>query len=332
MQGWAVSKNFDNKFLLSPFLLTPTIFLLWLLMQKMGQTGLDAATVIFLVFVGLFDQPHIARTFARTHFDQIEFLRHRVAHILLIPILFLLGIASIKLRFAELLLFVIAVLGQWHIFRQNFGFVRIFPIENSDINLTRKIRSSESNFFLLLFLNSLTPYLLRSDLYFSELLAPARELIIIWKWLVLLLCIVVGSIWLINSLRANNHSKKLIRPKYLFVLGVVFVYAINYQLASWVPIQLMIVLETCYHDIQYQGWMNLYQQRVLRQSKRGVRYWLFGSFVYGLVMLYISETLNEFAIFVNMLVLYHYIIEGFIWKFKSQPELKTMLSEYLARP
>ena len=98
-----------------------------------------------------------------------------------------------------------------------------------------------------------------------------------------------------------------------------------FGLAHFLPIPVMLVLETIYHDVQYHGWMNLYERRVLKHKESKITKWVVFAFAYGMLTIFVDDYFGQTAFIINMIVLYHYIAEGFIWKFRTQAELRPML-------
>jgi hypothetical protein len=91
-------------------------------------------------------------------------------------------------------------------------------------------------------------------------------------------------------------------------------------------------LETTYHDVQYQGWMMNFQRKRFPEKRRMVRRWLLMALAYGLVV-GVIEVVGLMSprwswLFVPfwMIVLWHYWVEGRIWRMRKQPELRAVLA------
>ncbi|MAF34842.1 hypothetical protein CMO91_03270 [Candidatus Woesearchaeota archaeon] len=119
-------------------------------------------------------------------------------------------------------------------------------------------------------------------------------------------------------------------PKVLLVVATVGTsYLIN--LDPFMPLLMLLVLDSIYHDVQYQGWMAHYQKKFFPNVKNVAGKWLAASIVYGIiagVLEYYSFSGGFFAyLFVpfSMLVAYHYYVDGLIWKFRKDHRLRKTL-------
>jgi hypothetical protein len=120
-------------------------------------------------------------------------------------------------------------------------------------------------------------------------------------------------------------------PKLLFMGCALFThYLVFYSLA--VSFLVAEALETAYHTVQYQGWMIHYQRRRFPEVKRVALKWAGLSLLYGTVagVVEVYSLLDHpwavwlFAPF-TMLVLFHYYVDGLIWRFRQYPELSRVL-------
>jgi hypothetical protein len=90
-------------------------------------------------------------------------------------------------------------------------------------------------------------------------------------------------------------------------------------------------LKTAYHDVQYQGWIMHYQRRRFRLG-RVVAVWIGLALLYGLavgILEIVGLTHAGWAYLFTpftMLVLFHYYIDGKIWKLRDYPELRALLT------
>lgn len=116
-------------------------------------------------------------------------------------------------------------------------------------------------------------------------------------------------------------------PKLLFLLAIISTYYFTYVISD-PPFGLLVALETLYHDVQYQGWVLHFQRR--RFGLHVWKKWLAASLLYGLIfgsfasLSYFHETMEWFLAPFIMLVLFHYYIDGRIWRFSNSPELKKI--------
>jgi hypothetical protein len=130
---WIVNQPYDLFFFIGSCLLTLAF---WALYQVAHHSHMflqgDSILITYFIFTTFFDHPHIFQTFSRTHFDPIEFKKHRILHTWGIAILILIGFGAITLnREAELIVFA-SFLGTYHIIRQHYGFLKAYKNLNQD--------------------------------------------------------------------------------------------------------------------------------------------------------------------------------------------------------
>jgi hypothetical protein len=118
-------------------------------------------------------------------------------------------------------------------------------------------------------------------------------------------------------------------PKLVFLLASLGTHGLVFRATS-TPFLVAESLETAYHNVQYQGWMMHYQRRRFGGTRVVLR-WLAMAFAYGLVVGTIEviglteETLSWMFLPFFMLVLYHYYVDGKIWKLSKDPELRAAM-------
>jgi hypothetical protein len=104
--------------------------------------------------------------------------------------------------------------------------------------------------------------------------------------------------------------------------------------ATAIPFLVAEALETVYHDVQYQGWMMHYQQRRFPDYKKIALKWFGVAMLYGVVVGFIEVyglmhrgwAMWLFVPF-TMIVLWHYYVDGLIWRFRDYPELRRQMFE-----
>jgi len=127
------------------------------------------------------------------------------------------------------------------------------------------------------------------------------------------------QLWLVRTRRPVNLPKILLLVAALGTHGLVFFFTAT-------PFLIAEALETTYHDVQYQGWMRHYQKR--RFGPQVLRRWLFMALAYGCivgvieVVAYSVPALGWIFIPFGMIVLWHYWVDGKIWRMRQQPELR----------
>lgn len=322
MHPWIVSKSFDLCLFAGTYLVGPFCYGLFVTQQGASWSTLSEENVLifFMLFTAIFDAPHIFQTFYRTHWDGLEFPRRRFFHSF--SVLLAIGVAlfsdSIGLR--DLFLTLLGVYGSWHILKQNIGFVKLYGIKIDEDRIQTKWRIW-TLYFLLLFvlLNETNPV--------NEVFQRLREFhsLYISLWLLSLAGLLLG---LFQTLRRDVKKFHLV---HIFFYATIF----NFVFLSYLNIHILIMtaLGTMAHNIQYQAWMWLYERRQ-SQNKVLPWGWLLGTLSLGVLLAFpttsrLNIQLMQFdwlTMTYNGLVLWHYFIDGRIWRFSQMPELKVMVS------
>jgi hypothetical protein len=335
---WIVSPRYDLFFFIGSCVVTLGFYLLYLWAGHMGWLlGGDRILVTYFLFTAFFDHPHIFQTFARTHGDKVEFQRRRTLHTWGLAAFLLAGVGVVAAGWeAELIVFA-AIFGTWHIIRQHFGFLRVYKALNSD-------RAPLDNFldygtfYTGMFACFFTDY---GDLRGPIVIYGAEKVTFpslpgelgegLWfVFLVLLTALAFRQVWRFATGQRVNAPKLLLMTAALGTHYFVF-------FATATPFLVAEALETAYHDVQYQGWM-MHYQRCRLAVRRVVLKWLTVALAYGLVVGAI-ETLGLMRpgwlwLFVpfTMLVIWHYYVDGKIWRFSEDPELRDLLRKPEATP
>ncbi len=328
---WLVSARYDMVFFIGSCVIT------WLflgLYHLLGHVGLapDGASVLitYFVFTALFDHPHIFQTFSRTHGDDAEFRRHRRTHTWGLAALIAAGFVISAAGWSPQLIVFAAIFGQWHIMRQHWGFIRIYKRRNDD--LARWDNLVDGAVFYLgmaaFFLYDYTGNP-RETVIYGALKAPfpnLPDLLVdaVWYGFCVALAIYAArQLWRVRRGRRLNTPKLLFMTAALSTHGLVFFFTAT-------PFLVAEALETAYHNVQYQGFIAHYQKR--RFAVRGLAgRWLLWAMVYGaivgvieIVALYWPSCSWLFVPFA-MIVIYHYYVDGKIWRMSTAPELAQAL-------
>lgn len=328
---WIVSPRYDLFFFIGSCGFT---FLFYLLYQAAGGMGWflggDRILVTYFVFTAFFDHPHIFQTFTRTHADPEEFQRRKTLHTWGIAAFVAAGFGVALLRWeAELIVFA-AIFGTWHIIRQHFGFLRVYKGLNGDKAPLDNVLDYGAFYTgtLACLLNDYTDLRGPIRIYgalqvrFPELPSGSGELL--WGvFLAFLVGLGFRQIFLVATGRRVNTPKLLLMGAALLTHWFVF-------FATATPFLVAEALETAYHDVQYQGWIAHYQRRRF-QVKGVVLKWGAAALLYGVAVGTI-ETLGLMRpgwawLFIpfTMVVIWHYYVDGRIWKFSEDPELRDLL-------
>lgn len=330
---WIVSPFFDGFFFISGVIFSPLAFMLFVWMiDHYSLHPQQAAIYLYALFLLLFDQAHIFQTFSRSHFDREEFKRNRKWHIWL-PIV-VIGFSPLyfALDLTDLIETLFVYLGMYHILKQNMGLMRVYQKKNGEYGgWDHKIDSYLMWSCLTMAISPDVIGMLHSD--FNLDIMP------LFPWVKnTARGIFAGMIILFYARIFYRYKKEghLNLPKILFVsvilLHYYFLYIFLYDRYT-IPLLVITVVDTIYHDVQYQGWMMHYQKRRWPEKKDLWGRMMIASYCYaGLVfIMYITrdfypEGVHEFLTLTIMLVVfYHYLVDGMIWKFDKAPELKKIL-------
>ncbi|MEL6545436.1 MAG: hypothetical protein AAFQ82_12470 [Myxococcota bacterium] len=320
MHAWLVDRRFDTAFYLASVVAVVLAYLVFEVLCLWVDRD-SAALWLYLVFAAVFDGPHVFQSFARTHLDATERKRRPLIHLVLPPMLLITGWALTVHGHMRELILGLGALGSFHIMRQNVGLLRAYGVVSS----ARRQAQWATRAFFVVWLVSLVAMYSRYELV---PLPPS------WTHGVAGLTTVLGLAFMVTwmvLIRSVDEPSSV--PGLVFFLMVTAATSFAHLLAN-VPMLALIVFATIYHDIQYLGWMHTFQRKRLKLSKR----WIWGfaalSLLYG--MLYASSeylSVAQGTLFSGlvatsfaMITAYHYIADGFIWRFRSQPELREMFS------
>lgn len=327
---WLVSARYDLGFFILSCAVTWLFLGLYLSLGYFGVT-LDARSILitYFLFTAVFDHPHIFQTFSRTHADKVEHARHRTTHTWGLAGFVGVGFLISAMGYESELIVFSAMFGSWHIMRQHWGFVRVYKVKNGDFAPVDNWLDG------LTFYSGMVAFILHDysgnppeTVVFGNLTANfpnAPEWLGVTAWYLFLVCL---AMFAGRQLQRIVTGQPLNVPKLLLMLaamgthGMVFFYTAT-------PFLIAEALETAYHNVQYQGFIMHYQRR--RFGAAVVLRWLSVALLYGLVVGSIellglldrglSWLFTPFA----MLVLYHYWVDGKIWRMRSAPELRQAL-------
>ena len=337
---WIVSRRYDLFFFIGSSILTIIFWIFYRVVQHFDAAlNGESILVTYFVFSAFFDQPHIFQTFSRTHFDPVEFKTRRTIHTLGLGGLILLGFGVIGLgREADLIVFV-AIFGSYHIFRQHYGFLKAYKNLNRDrdrLDDWLDFSTFSTGILACLFYDYTevgNPIVIYQDLQTSfPDLPPAIADI---TWTSFLLCL---SLFIARQFQKLITRQPLNLPKILLMVAVLSTHYFVFYLTA-TPFLVAEALETVFHDVQYHGWMMHYQQQRFPQIRHIAAKWMGVAMLYG-ISVGIIEILGLRSqglwmwIFIpfTMITLYHYVVDGLIWRFSKQPELAPILFHSESRP
>jgi hypothetical protein len=330
---WLVGPRYDLCFFIGSCALTFAFYGLYRAAGHLGfLPGGDSILLTYFVFTALFDQPHIFQTFSRTYYDRPEFAKRRTLYTWGLAALVAAGLAVTALGWeAELIVFA-AVFGTWHIIRQHAGLVKVYKVLNGDRepldNWLDSLTLYTGMFACLLhdYADLRGPVVIYGDLQAGFPSLPANLGAGLWSvFLVLLVLFGLRQTWRVMEGKPLNVPKLLLMAAALTTHYFVF-------FATATPFLVAEALETVYHDVQYQGWIMHYQRRRYPEVRRVVLRWFGLAMLYGVVvgavevwgLLHRGWAMWVFIPF-SMLVIFHYYVDGLVWRLRDYPELRALL-------
>ncbi len=331
--NWLVGQRYDLFFFIGSCLLTVLFLGIYHGLCHLGFAPHAGSVLItYFLFTTVFDHPHIFQTFSRTHVDGENFARYRIAHTWGLAAFIAAGFALSAVGWDPYVIVFGALFGSWHIIRQHWGILRAYKAVNNDRDkLDHWIDTA--TFYLGAFAFYLYDYTgnPRHTIIYGKASAPFPNLppfmaqVVWYGFLFSLGCFALRQIWLLMNGRPIILPKILLMAAALGTRGLVLYFTAT-------PFLVAEALETTYHDVQYQGWMMNFQRKRFPEKRRMVRRWLLMALAYGLVV-GVIEVVGLMSprwswLFVPfwMIVLWHYWVEGRIWRMRKQPELRAVLA------
>ncbi len=333
-QRWLVSPRYDLFFFIGSCVITWIFLGLYHLIEHLGVSiGPSRILITYFIYTALFDQPHIFQTFARTHADTTEYKRRKPLHTWGLLAFVIAGVVlSIANLERELIIFA-AIYGSWHIIRQHWGFLRIYKALNRDMQYIDNVVDG------LMFYTGMAAFILYDyvenppqTVIYGDLWAPfpsAPEWLGQLAWYAFMIAL---ALFVIRQLTRLSRGESLNLPKLIFLTAAMGTHGLVFFFTA-TPFLVAEALETSYHNVQYQGFMMHFQRK--RLGAHLVKRWLLAALSYGLIIgalevlaLYQRSLAWLFAPF-SMVVIYHYYVDGKIWKMRESPELREAL---LAQP
>ncbi|WP_291720898.1 hypothetical protein [Bernardetia sp.] len=331
--NWIVSSRYDGFFFIGScvFTLGFLAIFLWAETLDLAPHG-DSIILTYFVFTAIFDHPHIFQTFSRTHADKEEFEERKHMHTWGLAAFIVVGLAITLMGFEKELIVFAAFFGSWHIIRQHSGFLKAYKGVNQDfekIDEYLDLGLFYSGMFVCFFRDYSdikSPVVIYRELTANFPYLPPQITEVVWSvFIFFLVLFVLRQGWRLYKRQPINV------PKILFLVAALSTHYFVFFLTA-LPFLVAESLETVYHNIQYQGFVMHYQRKRFSHIKNVVLKWFGVAMIYGLVVGTIEIVglmTNGWAklLFVpfTMIVIYHYYIDGLIWKFGKNPELRKLL-------
>lgn len=333
MTRWIVSPKYDLGFFILSAALTFVFYGIYRGAHHLGFVlrG-DSILITYLLFTALFDHPHIFQTFSRTHADGEEFRNRRKLYTWGLAGFILAGAAATGAGLEAQLIVFASIFGTWHIIRQHAGFMKAYKVLNNDLDPIDNWLDGLTFYTAVFacFFNDYAdlrgPIVIYKELRASFPSLPGDVGPILWSvFLGLLTLFGARQTWRVMTGRAINWPKIL-----LMAAAVTTHYFVFFATAT--PFLVAEALETVYHDVQYQGWIMHYQRKRFPHVSRVALKWFGAAMLYGAAVgaVEILGLLRHgWAVWVfvpfTMAVIFHYYVDGLIWKFRDYPELRKLL-------
>lgn len=332
---WLVSARYDVSFFVCSGLLS---FAFWGLYEFLNIQGFapngQSVLLTYFIFTACLDLPHIFQTFSRTHADGEEFRRHPHLYTWGLMLFVLSGFLFVPARLEPWAIGAMSLYGSWHIVRQHQGFIRLYhSLNEPERHWDHRLDSWCIQIALLACV--MYDYVELSD----EPLAPLTVFGSHYGWFpvvpeewgnvaMALGWIAVGLI-VLRQLHLASQGQPLNLPKLLVMAMALLTHFCIFVIAA-VPFLVAEALETAYHNVQYHAFIAVYQQRRFSQVRHVALRWFGAALLYGLIAGTIEILGYTQALFYwlfapfSMLTLFHYWVDGRIWRFSQAPELQVI--------
>lgn len=313
-------------------------FAFWAAYEALAPGGwLPSGLVLlltYLVFTALLDLPHIFQTFSRTHGDAEERRRRPWLYFLGLPLLMASGLLIPWLGLDGPFVAFMALYGSHHIVRQHVGLMRAYQVLNEGGSQAFDQRLDRLAFELALYACVVQAYAAEAGGHTKQVavygglvatfpvLPPVVPQVLGWA------ALAVGAWWLARQAQRALDGQAVNLPKLLLMAMALSTHVVVFLVAS-VPFLVAEAIETAYHDVQYHAWVHRFQR--LRFGARAALLWALGALAYGLVAgcLELLALVDERYVWLfaplGMLTLFHYWIDGRIWRMRDDPALRALM-------
>jgi hypothetical protein len=332
---WLVSAGYDLSLFVGSGLLC---FVFWGLYEGLKLWGYHptgmSVLITYFIFTTFIDLPHIFQTFSRTHADRDEFRRHPHLYTWGLALILLSGFLFVPAGFEPWAIGIASLYGSWHIVRQHLGFVRLYH----GLNEPERVFDHKLDAWCIqvcLMACVVYDYVEISDEPFTALTIYGPHFgwfPVVPEWLgngIMAIGAMSLGVFVLRQLHLISTKQPLNLPKLLLMMMALLTHFCIFVVAA-VPFLVAEALETAYHNVQYHGFIAVYQQKRFPHIRHVALRWMAAALLYGLIaglieVIGYTQTLFYmlFAPF-SMLTLFHYYIDGKIWKFSQCPELKVL--------
>lgn len=331
---WIVSPRYDMIFFIGSCVLTFLFFGLYKIAHNFGffLRG-DSILITYFLFTAFFDHPHILQTFSRTHYDKEEFAKRKNLYTWGLGGFIAVGFVFMFLKWEAYLIVGAAIYGTWHIIKQHWGFIKIYKALNDDREPVDNVIDGAAYFIGMFscFFNDYGdvrgPVIVYRDIQVYVPSLPGD-----WGEASWYLFLALATLVVLRQAMRVGQGKPFNAPKLLLMSAALGTHYFIF-FATATPFLVAEALETAYHDVQYHGWMMHYQRKRFADVSKVVWKWLGVGLLYGVIVGVIeicgllrpdSWAMWLFVPF-TMIVVFHYYVDGLIWRIRDYPELRELL-------
>lgn len=331
--GWLVGPRYDLVFFIGSGTATLLFYGIYRLAIHWGYpVNAESVLITYFIFTAVFDHPHIFQTFSRTHYDADEFAKRRILYTWGLAAFIAMGLILTALNFTGYLIVFASIFGSWHIIRQHSGFLKAYKVRNGDTLPLDNLLDSAVFYtgMFACFFNDYSEPAGMTNVYgklavrFPNLPVETGE--VLWDLFLVLL-----FLFFLRQIQRVRRGEGVNLPKLLLMTSAIGVHYFVY-FATATPFLVAEALETASHNVQYQGWIMHYQKKRFPGVRRVALKWFLVSMAYGIVVgvVEIFGLLDQaWAVWLMvpfaMVVLFHYFVDGLVWRFRHYPELGRLL-------
>ncbi|MDH5581145.1 MAG: hypothetical protein OEY33_04505 [Bdellovibrionales bacterium] len=317
---WIVSPRYDLIFFIFPMIFSILPPLLYFGILQTGTIESEnLALTIFFIYLFTLNLPHVFYTFIRTNFDKEEYFRKQKFY--LYGPFFILCMALVIFLFdnKNLFLMVYPILGLYHAMRQDWGFLKLYKLKNFESGKGIDYIFFTSTRFLLIIALQL-PLILN---YFNFNHSLQTENLLRYSFYISLLFYIYYCYVNFSRSRPINITKILFISVNLFGYMAMFHFVSHFNL----PILILLASVGIYHDVQYHAWIQHYgKSRFLREDYKRFKVCIKYVFLISLFFASYFIFFHQFRLtnlIHSFLLVYHYYVDGKIWRFSKAKELRT---------
>ncbi len=327
----ALSPKFDAIWLVGSLVVPILFYGIYRWASAAFFTNRPEAAVLFFfaIFTTFFDAPHIFATIGRSHLDKEEFRRRRVLHLLALPIAIAISVGAPVFGYEDIFLTLFGLYGSWHIMRQNIGFLKLYHRGEPPSKVSGRWEIYWMYVLLAFYITHETNSV--GDIFGNWPQPIPSSWLELLQWTARIALVGLGALILIRAFESKPKFVPWVKLAFIFGSGVLFVWL---AFVGAHPL-ILTAVGTIAHTLQYQGWVWNYHTR--RRSVSVARLALGFSMAIGLMIgVGLSDRYVFYGIILpiatiyNGFVLWHYFVDGYVWRMRDAPELRKIIPRKFA--